>query len=101
RSDGALTDFVENWGPNIQPLYSRAVFNEMDEKQDAVGNVVGFWAGGGPGMPSNLIAYVPFRVNATLINSDSCAVSVRFRAAIVDVCQITDAAGLHQEGVAS
>ena len=65
--NGALTDFVSNWGPNIQPLFSRAVFDETDEKNDANGNVVGFWAGGGPGMPNHMVAYVPFRVNATNI----------------------------------
>jgi hypothetical protein len=98
--DGPLTDFVSNWGPNIQPLYDHSVFNEVDEKNGPTGNVVGFWAGGGAGMPHHMIAYVPFRLNATLIEPASCATSVRFRIAIVDVCKITDAAGLHDEGAA-
>ncbi len=91
---GALTDFVTAWGPNIQPLYSRAVFDEVKEKNDAAGNVVGFWAGGGPGMPNDMVAYVPFRVNATSIKPTSCAISVRFRANIVDICEITTAANM-------
>lgn len=98
--DGPLSDFVSNWGPNIQPLYSRAAFNEVDEKKGPTGNVVGFWAGGGPGMPDHMVAYVPFRVNATLIAPESCAVSVRFYAAIVDVCRITGVDQLHEPGVA-
>lgn len=95
---GVLSDFVSNWGPNIQPLYTRAAFDEVDEKTDAKGNVVGFWAGGGPGMPNHMVAYVPFRVNATNIVSTSCATSVRFRANIVDICEITKEVDLHAEG---
>lgn len=98
--DGPLSDFVTNWGPNIQPLVSRAVFNNVDEKQGSNGNVVGFWAGGGPGIPDHMVGYVPFRVNATNINPQSCAVSVRFLVNIVDVCAITSAAQLHDPGVA-
>lgn len=92
---GALTDFLTTWGPNIQPLFSRAVFDEVKEKNDAAGNVVGFWAGGGPGMPNDMVAYVPFRVNATAIKPTSCATSVRFRVSIVDICEITTAANMH------
>ncbi|MDY6983676.1 MAG: hypothetical protein SV422_11355, partial [Pseudomonadota bacterium] len=87
--DGPLSDFVTNWGPNIQPLVSRAVFNNVDEKQGPNGNVVGFWAGGGAGIPNHMVGYLPFRVNATNINPQSCAVSVRFLVNIVDVCTIT------------
>jgi hypothetical protein len=97
---GPLSDFVSNWGPNIQPLVSRAVFDIVDEKNGPTGNVVGFWAGGGPGMPDHMVGYVPFRVNATNINPLSCAVSVRFYVNIIDVCTITSAAELHDEGVA-
>jgi hypothetical protein len=98
--EGSLADFVSNWGPNIQPLYTHAVFNEVDEKNGPTGNVVGFWAGGGTGMPNHMLAYVPFRVSATLIEPQSCAVSVRFYAAIVDVCNITSTAHLHDAGTA-
>ncbi len=95
-----LTDFISNWGPNIQPLVNRAVFNNVDEKNGPTGNVVGFWAGGGPGMPNHMVGYVPFRVNATNINPLSCAASVRFYVNIVDVCEITGPTELHDEGVA-
>ena len=97
---GKLTDFITAWGPNIQPLVNRAVFTHVDEKNDALGNVVGLWAGGGEGMPNHMVAYVPFRVNATSINPLSCATSVRFQVSIVDVCEITTAARLHEPGVA-
>ncbi|MES2606728.1 MAG: hypothetical protein V4603_17490 [Pseudomonadota bacterium] len=97
---GPLTDFVSNWGPNIQPLVDRSVFTHADEKNGPNGNVVGLWAGGGEGMPNHMVGYVPFRVNATVINPVSCATSVRFQVSIVDVCKITPAAQLHDEGVA-
>jgi hypothetical protein len=92
---GPLTDFVTAWGPNIQPLFSRAVFDEVKEKNGPTGNVVGFWAGGGPGMPNDMVAYVPFRVNATAIKPTSCATSVRFRVSIADICEIATAANMH------
>lgn len=98
--NGPLTDFVSNWAPNIQPLVSREVFNTVDEKNGPSGNVVGFWAGGGLGIPNHMVGYVPFRVNATNINPASCAVSVRFYVNIVDVCSITPVAQLHDAGVA-
>jgi hypothetical protein len=97
---GPLTDFVTNWGPNIQPLVSREVFNNVDEKNGPNGNVVGFWAGGGPGIPNHMVGYVPFRVNATNINPQSCAASVRFYVNIIDVCVITPVAQIHNAGVA-
>ena len=97
---GKLTDFITAWGPNIQPLVDRSVFTDGDEKNDALGNVVGFWAGGGKGMANHMVAYVPFRVNPTSINPQSCATSVRFQVSIVDVCEITTASRLHEAGVA-
>lgn len=97
---GPLTDILSNWGPNIQPLVDRSVFNKIDEKSDANGNVVGFWAGGGEGMPNHMVGYVPFRVNATLFNAQSCATSVRFQVSIIDVCEITPETQLHSAGVA-
>lgn len=98
--NGVLTDILANWGPNIQPLLNRAVFDMVDEKNDPSGNVVGFWGGGGPGMPDHMVAYVPFRVNATTFSASSCATSVKFRVNIVDVCRLTDAGHLHDVGVA-
>ena len=97
---GKLSDFLSNWGPNIQPLINRAVFTTVDQKLSPGGNTVGFWAGGGPGMPDNMVGYVPFRVNATNFAPTSCATSVKFRVSIVDVCKITTSDHLHDDGVA-
>lgn len=99
-SSAKLSDFLVAWGPNIQPLIDRSVFTTVDEKNGPTGNVVGMWAGGGPGMPNHMVGYVPFRVNATSIVPTSCALSVRFQVSIIDVCSVTTAANLHDEGVA-
>lgn len=87
--NGPLTDFVANWGPNVQPLQTRAVFDFVDEKQGPTGNVVGFWSGGGSGMPAHMNAFVPFRVSATNIEPTSCAKSVKFFVSIADICEIS------------
>ncbi|MBL8498074.1 MAG: hypothetical protein JNK39_09655 [Nitrosomonas sp.] len=95
---GALTDFAD-WGNSIQKNYSRAIFNFEDEKTDANGNVVGFWAGGGNSLPHHLNGYIPFRVGAITIKTDSCAASVKFHVSIVDVCEITAISGFNDETV--
>lgn len=96
--NGPMTDFISNWGPNVQPLQTRAVFDYVDEKQGPNGNVVGFWSGGGPGMPSHMLAYIPFRVNATNIEPTSCAKTVKFFVSIVDVCELSSIDALQGGG---
>lgn len=96
---GALTDFVENWGNSIQKNYSRAIFTFEDEKTDSLGNVVGFWAGGGNSLPHQLNGYIPFRVGAVIINKDSCAASVKFHVSIADICEITSTSGFNENTV--
>ncbi|MEQ1815629.1 MAG: hypothetical protein ABL861_04015 [Nitrosomonas sp.] len=86
---GTLTDFVQNWGNVFQLLQNRSVFSEQDEKNDPNGNVVGFWSGGGRSLAANLNAHIPFTVGAIVIEPGSCANSVRFSVAIVDICKIT------------
>ncbi len=96
---GSLTDFVTNWGNLIQLLQNRSVFSEQDEKTDSNGNVVGFWSGGGRGVAANLNAYIPFTVSAAVFEAGSCARSVRFDVAIVDVCKITPIGGFADDAV--
>lgn len=98
--DGELADYVTNWGPNVQPIYSTATFTDMGVKEGSLGNVVGFWTGGGNGIPHGAVGMLPVRVNATNINPASCATSVTFKVSIVDICQLTDADGVQGDGVA-
>ncbi|SFL17413.1 hypothetical protein SAMN05216302_10384 [Nitrosomonas aestuarii] len=101
--EGPLTDFLTNYGNNIQLIFSRAAFEFMDEKTDSSGNVTGFWAGGGPGSPGHLTVATPFRLTAASIEPTSCATSVKIQISIADICQITSAeqfAGGAADGVA-
>lgn len=88
---GQLTDFLTNYGNNVQLFFDRSVFEYMDEKPDANGNVTGFWAGGGPGVPGNLNVATPFRLTAAGIEPTSCAASVKLTISVADICQITTA----------
>lgn len=96
---GPLTDFVQNWGNLMQQNYSKAVFSFQDEKTNSLGNVVGFWAGGGDSLPHNLNGYIPFRAGAVVIEPTSCAKSVKFYISIADICEITDTAGFSEATV--
>ncbi|TXI20630.1 MAG: hypothetical protein E6Q62_00760 [Nitrosomonas sp.] len=98
---GSLTDFVTNWGNVVQLYQDRSVFSEQDVKRDANGNVVGFWAGGGRAIASHLYGRIPFVTSAVLINPESCAKTVRFAAAAVDICKITGIDGINGENAVS
>lgn len=90
--NGPITDYLTNYGNNAAMFFDRSAFDYMDEKT-VNGNVVGFWAGGGPGMPANLAVAVPFRLTAASIEPTSCATSVKVYISIVDICQITGVDG--------
>ncbi len=96
--EGQLTDYVSNWGPNLQAIKDNT-FPQMGVKLNSLSNQVGFWAGGEE-VDHNLIMRLPVRVNATNIEPTSCAVSVKFYVSIADICQVTDAAGLQGTDVA-
>lgn len=98
--DGAIDDFLDNWGNRHQAFFDRSVFDDMGEKNDELGNVVGFWAAGGKGMPPNFYARVPFRINAINFTEGSCAKSVKVMVEIADICKVTRANKLHEVGVA-
>lgn len=90
--NGNLTDFL-SWGNLIQLLQNRSVFSEQNEKTDSLGNVVGFWSGGGKPLAANLNAFIPFTISAAFIETSSCAKKVRFDIAIADICKITPLSG--------
>ena len=96
---GGIGSFVQNWGNLIQLLQNRSVFSEQDEKLDANGNVIGFWSGGGRSLAANLNAHIPFTTSAVVFEPESCASSVRFAVAIVDVCKITTIANFTEDAV--
>jgi len=85
----AVIDYVTNWGSPVQLIQNNDVFPMQDEITDSLGNVVGYWAGGGQGLKHNLTGVIPFRTSGVVIEPTSCAKSVTFRIAIADVCTLT------------
>jgi len=98
--NGPLSDFLDNWGNSISMYQDRSVFSEQGEKHDPNGNVVGFWSGGGRAMDLRKARF-PFSSSAVMFNAASCAKAVKFVVAIVDVCKVTDIAGMTENDSAS
>ncbi|MBT4147031.1 MAG: hypothetical protein HOE45_09205 [Gammaproteobacteria bacterium] len=90
-SDLKVIDFVTNWGSPVQSISNKDVFGYQDEITTPLGNTVGYWMGGGPGLQHNLAGILPFRTSGVIIDSESCAKSVTFRTNIADICEITKA----------
>jgi len=88
ESTKPLTDFVTNWGSPVAKIQNKDVFTTEDEIKTSLGNVVGYWAGGGSGLKGGLTAVIPFRTSGVIINPASCAKSVKFIVAITDICKI-------------
>lgn len=92
-------DFIAAGG-FVRLIKSRDVFEKEDLILDSVGNPVGFWAGGGEGLPGrNWVGKVPFRVTAVAIQPESCASSVILVPAIANVCQLSSIEEFSGEGV--
>ena len=95
---GSVLDFLTNYGNNAQLIFDRSAFDAMDEKIVG-GNVVGFWAGGGSGMPSNLNVATAFRLTAAGIEPTSCAASVAIKVSVADICEVTSVSGFNDDVV--
>lgn len=98
---GLVTDWVSGAGEGYsKKVYSTDIFASEGQKSNALGNVVGFWTGGGNSLPGiNYTALIPFKTDAISIKPESCATSVTFVVAISDICQLTNASGLNDETV--
>ncbi|MEI7997739.1 MAG: hypothetical protein WCH01_22865 [Methylococcaceae bacterium] len=96
-SNQPLSAFVQNWGNTNKKIQSNDVFPLEAEKTDALGNVVGFWGGNGKLPGVNYIGLNPFVTGAVFIEPTSCAKSVTFVLAIVDVCKMTNISGFNKE----
>lgn len=69
----------------VQSIQSRDIFGIQDERLDANGNVVGFFARAGYLKP-NLVGRVPFQFSAPSFVATSCAKRLLIRVAIADIC---------------
>ena len=96
--EGTILDFLTNYGNNAQLILDRASFDIMDEKV-VDGNVVGYWAGGGPGMSNHLNAITSVRQTAASIEPTSCATEVKVKMAVADICEITSVDGFGPDTV--
>jgi len=97
-SESQVLDHLTNYGNNFQLIFDRSAFDAMEEK-NVGGNVVGFWAGGGAGMPSSLNVATAIRATAASIEPASCASSVSVKISIADICEITDTASFNDDVV--
>lgn len=96
--EGQILDFLVNYGNNVQLILDRSSFDLMEEKIVG-GNVVGYWAGGGPGMPNNMNAITTFRHSAASIEPTSCATEVKVKMSVADICDITNVGGFSADTV--
>ena len=98
ESDQTLIDFVTNWGNPVQKIQSKDVFTIEEEIKDPLGNVLGYWAAGG-GLKGGLTGLIPFRTSGVVIESTSCAKTVKFIVAIADICKLTSVSGFNDADV--
>lgn len=89
-----LSEVVKNWGGLLSVVKTKETFDYQGIKRDANEKIIGFWAGGGEGLPDGgWLGLVPFRINGVQFSENSCAKSVTFVVPIADICQITPASG--------
>lgn len=93
--DGPLADFVSNWGNPVTIVQDASLFQFQEHIKDPQGNKIGFWSGGGRALTAGNRGLLPFWMAGVVINPESCAKSVTFVAAIADICEITDVAGIN------
>ena len=87
---GAVEDHIFWNGSNVKQWQNRAVFTDQAQKHEpTLGGIVGFWAGGGPGMAPDFNAQAPVKIVGTPFNSDSCTTRAKIHVAAADICEIT------------
>jgi hypothetical protein len=98
---GAVTDYIAGAGEGYsKKVYSNDIFSVEGQKSNSLGNVVGFWTGGGSALPGiNYTALIPFKTDAITIKAESCAKTVTFVVAIADVCELSNTSGFNDENV--
>ena len=96
---GVVTDWIDGAGEGYaKKIYSQELFSAEGQKFNSLGNTVGYWTGGGNGLPGvGYVGLIPFRTDAITIKPESCAKTVTFVVAIADVCELTDINGFSDE----
>ncbi|MDD5461378.1 MAG: hypothetical protein PHG00_07060 [Methylococcales bacterium] len=97
---GNVTDYLAGAGEGYsKKVYSKDLFSDEGQKSNSLGNVVGYWTGGGSLPGINYAGLIPFKTDAITIKPESCANTVTFVVAIADVCTLTNASGFSDETV--
>lgn len=98
---GRVTDYLDGAGEGYsKKVYSKELFSAEGQKSNSLGNVVGYWTGGGASLPGvNYTGLIPFKTDAVTIKATSCAKSVTFVVAIADVCKLTNISGFNDQTV--
>lgn len=97
---GIITDWIEGAGEGYsKKVYSNDLYSAEGQKFNSLGNVVGFWTGGGSLPGIGYTGLIPFKTDAITIKAASCANSVTFVVAISDVCELTNIGGFSDETV--
>ena len=97
---GIITDWIEGAGEGYsKKVYSNDLYSAEGQKFNSLGNVVGFWTGGGSLPGIGYTGLIPFKTDAITIKAASCANSVTFVVAISDVCELTNINGFSDETV--
>lgn len=97
--NGPVSDFIQAGG-FIRVIKDRNTFDIEQLILDPLGNPIGYWAGGGEGLPPHhWVGKMPLRIQAVVFQDNSCARSLTLIPAIADVCGITSVADFNDEAV--
>ncbi len=89
-TEAPLDDLLAAFGVSVKLVIDKRVFDLQVPIQDELGNVIGFWSGGGAAVPPTAAAHLPFRPGvAADFLEESCVSKVTYRVTAIDVCNQT------------
>ncbi len=90
KTDQLLEDLLVSAGSFMKLVIDKSVFNLQKPIRDELGNVIGFWTGGGTAVPTDAVAFLPFRPDVHAeFPEESCVNKVTYRVTAIDVCNVT------------
>lgn len=90
-SDGrTIADLSEIIGASLYAgqvdlIQNKDIFQSQNEKQDALGNTIGFYSTDG-NLQTNLQGRVPFQFVAPSFSKSTCATALKIEVAVADIC---------------
>lgn len=90
ETDELLENLLVSSNAAMKLVIDKRVFDIQQPIRDELGNVIGFWTGGGTAVPPDAAALLPFRPNVTAeFIEESCVSKVTYRVTAIDVCNLT------------